>query len=156
MDSELLGGYLSEDVDLQGSKREIYLTTPTPYTDVFIKRFPYYLSIGMTEEQYWDKDCLLTKYYREAEEIRTEKANQMAWLQGMYIYDALARISPILRAFTKKGTKAQPYPEEPYPIGRKSVEDSKNKKEKENYDKAKRYMEAYMVQHNKRLEKESE
>lgn len=156
MDSELLGGYLSEDVDLQGSKREIYLTTPTPYTDVFIKRFPYYLSIGMTEEQYWDKDCLLTKYYREAEEIRTEKANQMAWLQGMYIYDALARISPILRAFTKKGTKAQPYPEEPYPIGRKSVEDSKNKKEKENYDKAKRYMEAYMVQHNKRLERESE
>ena len=156
MDSELLGGSLSEDVDLQGSKREIYLTTPTPYTDVFIKRFPYYLSIGMTEEQYWDKDCLLTKYYREAEEIRTEKANQMAWLQGMYIYDALARISPILRAFTKKGTKAQPYPGEPYPIGRKSVEDSKNKKEKENYDKAKRYMEAYMVQHNKRLEKESE
>lgn len=156
MDSELLGGSLSEDVDLQGSKREIYLTTPTPYTDVFIKRFPYYLSIGMTEEQYWDKDCLLTKYYREAEEIRTEKANQMAWLQGMYIYDALARISPILRAFTKKGTKAQPYPEEPYPIGRKSVEDSKNKKEKENYDKAKRYMEAYMVQHNKRLERESE
>ena len=110
----------------------------------------------MTEEQYWDKDCLLTKYYREAEELRTEKANQMAWLQGMYIYDALARISPILRAFSKKGTKAQPYPEEPYPIGRKSVEDSKNKKEKENYDKAKRYMEAYMVQHNKRLEKESE
>lgn len=156
MDSELLGGSLSEDVDLQGSKREIYLTTPTPYTDVFIKRFPYYLSIGMTEEQYWDKDCLLTKYYREAEEIRIEKANQMAWLQGMYIYDALARISPILRAFSKKGTKAQPYPEEPYPIGKKSAEDSKNKKEKENYDKAKRYMEAYMVQHNKRLEKESE
>lgn len=156
MDSELLGGSLSKDVDLQGSKREIYLTTSTPYTDVFVKRFPYYLSIGMTEEQYWDKDCLLTKYYREAEEIRIEKANQMAWLQGIYIYDALARISPILRAFSKKGTKAQPYPAEPYPIGRKSMEDSKNKKEKENYDKAKRYMEAYMVQYNKKLERESE
>lgn len=156
MDSELLASSLSEDVDLKESRRKIYSSTSTPYTNVFIKRFPYYLSIGMTEEQYWDKDCLLTKYYREAEELRTEKANQMAWLQGMYIYDALARISPILRAFSKKGTKAQPYPEEPYPIGRKSVEDSKNKKEKENYDKAKRYMEAYMVQYNKKLEKESE
>lgn len=156
MDSELLASSLSEDIDLKESRREIYSSTSTPYTDVFIKRFPYYLSIGMTEEQYWDKDCLLTKYYREAEEIRIEKANQMAWLQGMYIYDALARISPILRAFSKKGTKAQAYPEEPYPIGKKSAEDSKNKKEKENYDKAKRYMEAYMVQHNKRLEKESE
>ena len=156
MDSELLASSLSEDIDLKESRREIYSSTSTPYTDVFIKRCPYYLSIGMTEEQYWDKDCLLTKYYREAEEIRIEKANQMAWLQGMYIYDALARISPILRAFSKKGTKAQPYPEEPYPIGKKSAEDSKNKKEKENYDKAKRYMEAYMVQHNKRLERESE
>ena len=38
----------------------------------------------MTEEQYWDRDCLLVKYYREAEELRNEKLNQQAWLQGMY------------------------------------------------------------------------
>lgn len=34
------------------------------------------------------------------------------WLQGMYIYDAISRLSPILRAFAKKGTKAQPYADE--------------------------------------------
>ena len=34
------------------------------------------------------------------------------WLQGMYIYDAISRLSPILRAFAKKGPKAQPYVED--------------------------------------------
>ena len=106
----------------------------------------------MTEEQYWDRDCCLTKYYRQAEEIRTEKANQMAWLQGKYVYDAIACVSPILRDFTKKGTKPLPYPDTPYPINKASVEDTKKKKEEKNYAKAKQYMEAYMVQYNKKFE----
>ena len=105
----------------------------------------------MTEEQYWDRDCTLTKYYREAEQLRKEKFNQEAWLQGMYIYDALARISPILHAFAKKGTKAQPYVEEAYPINKKSVEDAQIKKERQKSQKGVRYMEAYMVANNKRF-----
>ena len=59
----------------------------------------------MTFEQYWEQDCLLVKYYREAEEIRRERKNQEMWLQGMYYYDALMRVSPILRAFAKKVKK---------------------------------------------------
>ena len=127
-------------------------TSPFPYTEIFNKQFPYYLSIGMTEEQYWDKDCLLVKYYREAEELRNEKLNQQAWLQGMYIYDAISRLSPILRAFAKKGTKAQPYVEEAYPINKKTVEEAELKKEKAKSEKGLRYMHAYMVQANKQLQ----
>lgn len=136
----------------KGSERENRSASPFPYTEIFNKKFPYYLSIGMTEEQYWDRDCCLVKFYREAEEIRRERFNQEAWLQGMYIYDALARISPILHAFAKKGTKAQPYVEEAYPINKKTMEDAKLKKEKAKSQKGVRYMQAYMVANNKRFE----
>ena len=127
-------------------------TSPFPYTETFNKQFPYYLSIGMTEDQYWDRDCLLVKYYREAEESKNEKANQQAWLQGMYFYDALSRVSPILHAFAKKGTKAQPYVGKPYPISKESVEKAEQNEEKAKAQKGIRFMEAYMVQNNKRFE----
>ena len=126
-------------------------TSPFPYTDIFYKQFSYYLSIGMTEEQYWDKDCLLVKYYREAEELRNEKLNQQAWLQGMYIYDAINRVAPILHAFAKKGTKAKPYVEQAYPISKRSAQEAKENEEKVKAQKGIRFMEAYMVQNNKRF-----
>lgn len=95
---------------------------------------------------------MLTKYFREAEELRKERVNQEMWLQGMYIYDAMARIAPILHAFAKKGTKAQPYVEEAYPISKRTVEDAQIKKEKARSQKGVRYMEALMARNNKRFE----
>ena len=152
MDSELVSGSLSADESAdKGSERDSS-ASPFPYTDIFNKKFPYYLSIGMTEEQYWDRDSSLAKSFREAESLRRERANQEAWLQGMYFYDALARVSPILHAFAKKGTKAQPYVEEPYPINEKTVKDVQDKREKQNSQKGLRYMEALMVRNNKRFE----
>jgi len=106
----------------------------------------------MTEEQYWDRDCLLVKYYREAEELRNEKLNQQAWLQGLYIYDAINRVAPILHAFAKKGTKAKPYVEQAYPISKRSAQEAKENEEKAKAQKGIRFMEAYMVQNNKRFE----
>lgn len=144
---------LSNDKSVdKGSERENRSASPFPYTDIFNDKFPYYLSIGMTEEQYWDRDCCLVKSYRKAEELRRERVNQELWLQGMYFYDALARISPILHAFAKKGTKAQPYVEEAYPIGKKKMEDAQLKKERAKSQKGVRYMQAYMVANNKRFE----
>ncbi|RDY21443.1 hypothetical protein [Criibacterium bergeronii] len=135
-----------------GSERDNRFASLFPYTDIFNKKFPYYLSIGMTPEQYWEQDCLLVKYYREAEEIRRERKNQEMWLQGMYYYDALMRVSPILRAFAKKGTKPQPYVEEAYPISKKTIEEKNVKKERNNQQKALRYLQAYTVENNKKFE----
>ena len=125
---------------------------PHSYSEVFLAKFPYYLSIGMTEEQYWDRDCTLVKSYREAEELRRERVNQEMWLQGMYIYDAISRLSPILSAFAKKGTKAKPYVEEAYPINKRTIAEAKLKKEKAKSEKGLRYMQAYMAQANKQLQ----
>ncbi len=108
----------------------------------------------MTEEQYWDSDPTLVYYYREAEEIRKERRNQEMWLQGMYVYDAISRLTPVLHAFAKKGTKPQPYVEEAYAINKKTAEQAEERKARAKSQKGVRYMEALMAQNNKRFHKE--
>lgn len=70
--------------------------------------------MGMSYEQFWEQDCLLVIPYRKAYMIRQENQNRFAWLQGMYIYEALCDVSPVLHAFAKSGTKVRPYPDKPY------------------------------------------
>ena len=106
----------------------------------------------MTPEQYWEGDCMLAKYYRKAEELRNEKRNQELWLQGMYIYEALCDVSPILHAFAKKGTKPSPYSDKPYAL---TVEQSKRnevEKQRKLAEKGKRFMEAMAASINKKFE----
>ena len=57
-----------------------------------LRSFPFYLSIGMTYEQFWENDPSLAKYYREADKLRNERKNTDAWIQGMYIYDAVSTV----------------------------------------------------------------
>lgn len=121
------------------------------YTDIFYEQFPFYLSIGMTEEQYWDRDCELVRYYRKAEKLRTDKLNQQAWLQGMYVYDAISRLTPVLHAFAKKGTKAKPYVDAPYPVSKRAEKSAKERKGKEVSRKGLAYMQAYMVRNNQKF-----
>lgn len=123
------------------------------YTEKFNELFPYYLSIGMTEEQYWDKDNQLVIAYRKADELRMARRNQEMWLQGAYIYDALCRVSPILHAFAKKGTKPTPYLSEAYAL-KKQAELVQEEKSKKVFDKGKKMMEGFMLQHNKKFGRE--
>ena len=120
------------------------------YTTTFYDHFPYYLSIGMTPEQYWDGDSMLAKYYRQADEIRRKRRNEELWLQGMYIYDALCDVSPVLHAFAKKA-KPLPYPDHPYSLTVKDREEEKKRKEQRDREKARRYMEAKMAEINKQF-----
>ena len=121
------------------------------YTRMFYDRFPYYLSIGMTPEQYWDGDSMLAKYYRKADEINRKRRNEDMWLQGMYIYEALCDVSPVFHAFAKRGTKPAPYPDHPYAITVADREEEKKFKERQEREKAKRYMMAKMASINKRF-----
>lgn len=121
------------------------------YTEKFNELFPYYLSIGMTEEQYWDKDNQLVIAYRKADELRLTRKNQELWLQGAYFYDALCRVSPILHAFAKKGTKPSPYLTEAYSLTEKQAELVQEEKSKKVFDKGKKMMEGFMAQHNQKF-----
>ena len=152
MDSELVSSSLSAT---EGSEHNSSLPHFT-YTERFYEMFPYYLSIGMTPEQYWDGDCTLVKYYRKAEELRNEKRNQELWLQGMYIYEAICDVSPILHAFAKKGAKPHPYPSKPYAISEKQVKQEREERERKLAEKGKRFMEAMMLSTNKRFKGQSQ
>ncbi len=73
-----------------------------------------YMSIGVPYNEYWYGDYSQLAHYAKAFELKRERANHDAWLQGAYIYDAFCLASPLLHAFAKKGTKPIPYPDKPY------------------------------------------
>ena len=148
MDSELVSSSLSATEESGQASSPSSFT----YTDKFYEVFPYYLAIGMTPEQYWDGDCTLTKYYRKAEELRNEKRNQELWLQGMYVYEAICDVAPILHAFAKKGTKPTPYASKPYPLTREQVQNEEEEKQRKVAEKGKRFMEAMAASINKKFE----
>lgn len=150
MDSDLVSDSLSSTEGSGGVTAAAPLKT---YTEKFNELFPYYLSIGMTEEQYWDKDNQLVIAYRKADELRMTRKNQELWLQGAYIHDAMCRVAPVLHAFAKKGTKAVPYPAEPYSLTEKQAELAQEEKAKKVFDKGKKMMEGFMVQHNQKFER---
>lgn len=83
-------------------------------TEIFKQQFPFYLAIGMTYEQYWHGEAWLTKSYREAYELKKQIKDYDLWRQGMYFYEALLDVSPVLHAFAKSGTKPNKYSEKPY------------------------------------------
>lgn len=95
-------------------------------TNEFNKCCPFYISIGMTYEQFWYGDPTMTKDYLEAyklkEEREVEKMKWATWEQGLYVYEAICDVSPVLRAFSK-ATKPLPYPEKPYGLEEKGKQD---------------------------------
>ena len=87
------------------------------FHELFIKQCPYYLSIGMTLDEFWHGDPYLTVLYRRSHELERKRKNEELWLQGRYIYEALCDASPLFRFTMQKGTiKAEPYRSEPIPI----------------------------------------
>lgn len=151
MDCELVNQSQSDEKSGDGESR-----SPVTNADRFVELFPSYLAMGMTPEQYWDGDPMLAKYYCKAEEIRNEKRNQELWLQGMYLYDAMLCVSPILHAFAKKGTKPKPYPTQPYALTKRERRKEKKERERAMYEKGKRYMEALTSSINKKFQKAKE
>ncbi|MEG1683711.1 MAG: hypothetical protein RR295_07765, partial [Oscillospiraceae bacterium] len=94
---------------------------------------PYYLSIGMTYEQYWMEDPFLVVAYRKADKLRFERRNYEMWMQGLYTYEAICDVAPILQAFAKSGTRAIPYRDKPYATAKedKTAVDENKKAEDE-------------------------
>ena len=99
--------------------------------EIFKNAFPYYLSIGMTYEQYWEGNPILVRYYHDAHLLKIEQKNQELWLQGLYFFYA---ISPALYNSNPLGSKTrklQKYIEEPIRITPLTEEERKEKERKE-------------------------
>ena len=93
--------------------------------------------MGMPTDEYWNGDPQLVKYYRKAAEIKRSERNTELWLQGLYVYEAIMDLSPILRSFVKN-PKPQPYSKAPYPL---SEAEKKRREEAEAEEEAKKTQE---------------
>lgn len=83
----------------------------------------------MTHDEYWYGDVWMIRAFRDKDKLDRERENQQLWIAGMYIYEAFCDASPLFHAFAKKGTKAHPYRDKPYPLYGK--EDVKSEAEKQ-------------------------
>lgn len=108
--------------------------------EIFEQNCPFYLSIGMTPNEYWNGDPKLVRYYREAYKIKRDRKNYEMFLQGAYFYDALCLASPILHYSAKKGTKPHPYLEYPYPLSEEQKQQQEEDRARRQYEARKKHM----------------
>lgn len=66
----------------------------------------------MSYDQYWYDDPMMVRAFYKAEKIRQEQIDTNAWLQGIYIANAIE--STIGNAFLAKGKQPHKYPKEPF------------------------------------------
>lgn len=99
----------------------------TSLTKIFEHECPYYMSYGMSFDEYWYGDAYLVKFYRDAYKLKIRYDDVFMWKQGMYIYEALCDVSPILHAFSKKGTKPLQYRSKPMSEEIKQINTEKEK-----------------------------
>ncbi len=103
---------------------EVGVESPEVKSFFLYKKFeelcPYFISIGMTYDQFWRDDVSIAKYYLEAYEMKIKRDIEFAnWCnhnQGMYNYEAFCYVSPVMHAFSKKGTKPLPFPNKPHEL----------------------------------------
>lgn len=119
-------------------------SAPLSYAEIFENKCPEYMAMGMSYAEYWDGDATLPRYYRKAQKIKNKQRNSEMWLQGMYYYEALIDASPLFR-FSTKPTKPLPYPDMPYALDKKEIEEQKVLREKEEMLRMKAYMEGKKV-----------
>ena len=137
-----------------GGDREV---TATSYTELFDMVFPSYMAMGMSYEEFWRGPSILARYYRKAYEIRRKDEEWGRWRQGAYIYDALLRVAPVMRAAFGKG-KVEPgkYPEEPWPLTQKEADEREQRRELENTKRFIAQLEAESERNLKKMKEASE
>ena len=126
------------------------------YNDIFEQLCPYYMSIGMSYDDFWNGDVSMVKAYRKAYELQERRRNQELWLQGMYIYEALCDASPLFRFTMKKGAiKPEPYVKEPYPISVAEVREREEREARKREERLKAEFTAFAERMKKKMSQET-
>lgn len=82
--------------------------------------------MGIGETQFWGMNPALLKPYLRADDIKKERENYLAWLQGLYNLEAL---QVALSGFGGKKSKKVMYPQQPFPITTSKQLEAERKKE---------------------------
>ena len=81
----------------------------------------------MSYAEYWEGDPALARYYRKAYQIKQEEINNNAWLQGLYIYDAVS--TAMHNALRDKKTRIREYAKQPYDFKNREKTEAEKAKE---------------------------
>lgn len=100
----------------------------------FEKMCPIYMGYGMSYDEFWYKSPYRAKFYLESYKQKIRQHDENMWVQGMYIYEALCDVSPVLHAFSKKGTKPLPYSKKPYLADSDMLKSEQEKEQKRKND----------------------
>lgn len=108
MGSEFLGdSYSLNGVARVGETEE---EKPTlSYTEIFYQCLPQYLAMGMSADEFWNCDPRMYRVYREKDRIENERKNELLWIAGAYVLEAIQ---------TCLSTEKNPhrYPTEPFDL----------------------------------------
>ena len=120
-------------------ERGVNRPAPKTLREIFEDACPYYLSAGMTYDEFWKGRPRMVIAYRKKMRIDSNKINDEAWLNGRYIHIAVS--AAIHNKFRKKEEKAVDYPLEPFSTGSES-EAKKSEKKKKNTEAIKALLDA--------------
>lgn len=101
---------------------------------------PLAITFGMQTAEFWEEEPELLwayrKSYMDKKKIEAETINYTAWLNGVYIYDAVATV--IHNGFSKEGTRPREYIAQPFEFGlsKEEVEKKKRKQIEDNIRKS--------------------
>jgi len=118
---------------------------------------PAYMAMGMTWNQFWHCNTKVHRSYRLAWAQRKQYRNWEMWWQGSYIYEALLKVAPVMRAAFGKG-KVEPgkYSEEPYPLTAKEAEERKQIQQKQRMERMLEMFKRESVENLRKREEEKE
>lgn len=108
MGSEFLGGSysLNGNVRVGGTEKE----KPTlSYTEIFYQCLPQYLAMGMSADEFWNCDPRMYRVYREKDRIENERKNELLWIAGAYVCEAIATC-------LSTDKNPHPYPAQPFDL----------------------------------------
>lgn len=95
---------------------------PKSLAEIFTELCPKYMAMGMSYREFWHCNTKVHRDYRKAWEERKRYRNWEMWMQGAYIYDALLKIAPFMRAAMSKAViEPKKYVEAPYPLTKKEA-----------------------------------
>lgn len=122
-------------------------------SEAFREAFPIYLAMGMSYEEFWEKESWLTHSYRKAQKIRYDDINYSAWLNSLYMHHALMSGVPvILNGIAKTHIDLPKFPEKPFDFS----EFDKKKQEKKQQELAKARMQMIAEQFNATFRRKQE
>lgn len=86
------------------------------------------MSLGMSYDDFWNQNVDIARAYRKADELKRRRQNEVLWIQGLYVRDALA--CTVGNMFAGKGSQKHEYPKEPYAITEQEIEEREEREER--------------------------